>query len=473
MVFQPWVARMKHPQDECERLVRFFALLTDCVERLHAQGGIWLTFDPRHLEQTGPEQVRITNLAGTIYPPGHCPKDLQVLAQFAAPEISRGHGEDIGPRTDVFHLSLFVYYWLAGLLPHGFRGAGLEAFWYQVPKLRIFAPWVPPGISAVLAKGMAMDPALRWETPRALEAALTDAVVANRMRLDFQGQVRWDVGAETLTGRTKLALDKDNEDRILVVPFHNPERVLLAVADGITTCDVGSGALASLMAVIVLENTFSEKSTRETFPTQIIQACRTGAETLLAWAQDKGYGEQLKQGADLMGTTLTAAWLEGNRLSLANLGDSRAYLITRNEVEQLTVDGDLSSGMLAHGMPPENAHELGLMAKALRECIGGCSLDAAGEVTVLDDCCTPAITHWHLLPGDTIVLCSDGLVEEDAFLEPELLGEMVRAQIHLPAQEIAKQLCQAADQLHRLPSPEEPEGFGDNISCIVIRIEKG
>ena len=35
---------------------------------------------------------------------------------------------------------------------------------------------------------------------------------------------------------------------------------------------------------------------------------------------------------------LTAAWLEGNSLMLANLGDSRAYLIQGNRAEQLTVD---------------------------------------------------------------------------------------------------------------------------------------
>jgi serine/threonine protein phosphatase PrpC len=471
MLFQPWASRMKRPQEECERLLRFFALLTQCVEELHAHGGIWLNFDPRCLEQVSPTQLRITNLGGALYPPGKLPEGLQVLPHFAAPEISRAHSEDIGPRTDVFHLSLFVYYWLAGLLPHGFRGQGLEAFWYQIPKLRIYAPWVPPGLSGILAQGLAMDPALRWSSPRTLAAALNRAVAAHRTRLEFQGRAHWDIGAESLTGRTKVALGKENEDRVLVSSFHNPERVLLAVADGITTCDVGSGALASLMALVVLENAVGAANTRESFTEQVIRACHTGAETLLAWAKDKGYGEQLKEGADLMGTTLTAGWLEENTLTLANIGDSRAYLISAEGVEQLTVDGDLGSGMLAHGMPPENALELGMMAKALRECIGGCTFNAAGEVTILDDCCTPALSHWHLLPGDVVVLCSDGLVEEDAFLEPEILGEMVRALRHLPAEEIAKQLCQAADDSHRLPSREEPEGFGDNISCIVIKID--
>ena len=39
-----------------------------------------------------------------------------------------------------------------------------------------------------------------------------------------------------------------------------------------------------------------------------------------------------------MGTTLTAGWLEGNILSLANLGDSRAYLRNHDQVVQISAD---------------------------------------------------------------------------------------------------------------------------------------
>ena len=46
-----------------------------------------------------------------------------------------------------------------------------------------------------------------------------------------------------------------------------------------------------------------------------------------------------------MGTTLTVGWLEHHELSLSNLGDSRAYLITEHAIEQLTVDGDLASDL--------------------------------------------------------------------------------------------------------------------------------
>jgi serine/threonine protein phosphatase PrpC len=476
--FTPWASPLGNPHDECERLVRFLALLADSLEELHAHGLVWLTCDPCHLEQSGPEQLRFTNLDVAVYPAGQCPESLQVRASFAAPEIIRYQPEDIGPRTDVFHMALFAYYWLAGLLPNGFPGEGLEAIGYQVPKLRIYAPRVLPGIAGVLCKGMAPDPYRRFATPKALAAALEAAVRSNRRRLSSEGKICWDIGADTRTGRTKTALGKDNEDRVLVRSWGDPERTLLAVADGITTCAVGSGALASLIMTIVLENTFDAGSTRETFEAQIAQACDQGAHTLLAWAIEKGYLDQLEDGADLMGTTLTAGWLEGNVLTLANLGDSRAYLVSGVDseeaavVEQLTVDGDLASGMLAEGVPPETIRDVGPVGKALRECIGGCTFNAAGEITVLKECCNPPITQWCLLPGDVIVLCSDGLVEEGAFMEPDMLGEVVRANRHLSAQDLARHLTLVADNLHRLPSPLEPEGFGDNISCIVVKIHQ-
>ena len=50
-----------------------------------------------------------------------------------------------------------------------------------------------------------------------------------------------------------------------------------------------------------------------------------------------------------MGSTLTVGWLQDHELSLANLGDSRAYLITADAIEQLTVDGDLASDLLSRG----------------------------------------------------------------------------------------------------------------------------
>jgi serine/threonine protein phosphatase PrpC len=200
-------------------------------------------------------------------------------------------------------------------------------------------------------------------------------------------------------------------------------------------------------------------------------SCRDGAHALLQWALDRGAKDRLLAGAGLMATTLTAAWLEGRELTLANVGDSRAYLIHDAGTEQLTVDGDLGTCLLAAGAPPEDVLALGGLGRALREYIGGCSRTAQGELTIEEDRSRPAVSHWPLFAGDVVVLCSDGLVEEGAFLEPGELGELIRRHTTLSAAALAEKLVEAAESRQRLPSDDEPEGFGDNITCAVIRIE--
>src|SRR5262249_49069080 len=280
--------------------------------------------------------------------------------------------------------------------------------------------------------------------------------------------VQWELGGHTRAGRSKTELQRGNEDTILVKD--DAQATFALVADGVSTCDIGSGALASTMTAIVIENALLEACTHETFPDVIASATRRGSEGLLEWALAHHCRDDLVAGRDLMGTTLTVGWLEGHEISLANLGDSRASLITADSVEQLTVDGDLASDLLANGAAPEEVKELGMMARALRECVGGCTLDDAGGPCILPESCSPKISRWPLVPVDVIVLCTDGLVEEGFFLEPNTLADIVRQHKNRPAAELALILAEAADAMQRAPSILEPEGFGDNISGVVIKI---
>ncbi len=114
---------------------------------------------------------------------------------------------------------------------------------------------------------------------------------------------------------------------------------------------------------------------------------------------------------------------------------------------------------------------MGMVARALRSCVGGCTLNH-GKVEVLPESCVPSLSRWPVVPGDVIVLCTDGLIEEGYFLEPETMANMVRAHRDLSAAALARRLVEAANVLQRLPSLVEPEGFGDNITCVVIKIER-
>jgi serine/threonine protein phosphatase PrpC len=467
---RPWSEHVADdPIEDLRRLGRFLEPLARSLEELHERHLVWLTFDPREIEEVD-GCLRFTNMDLAVYPARKVPERLQATPSFAAPEVARFQGGDLGPATDVFHLALFAYYWLAGLLPYGFAGKGLESFGHSFPPLRTFARALPPGVAGVVARGLALEPRHRYPSPIAFCTALEKARARAERRWAHTAPVLWDIGLHTRVGRAKAARNRDNEDHVLARTFAGPDRALLAVADGITTCDIGSGALASLITCVILENAFDSESRHDSFPDRITEVSREGSETLLNWAIEKGYRDQLAAGRDLMGSTLLAGWLEGNALILANVGDSRAYLIDGPVIEQLTVDGDLGSELLTAGVPPEDVRSLGTMARGLRDCVGGCSVTADGELQIRDDFCRPALSRWPLLPGDVLVLCSDGLVEESAFLEPATMGEIVRSHPHLSADALAVQLAEAADALQRLPSSAEPDGFGDNISCIVIKI---
>src|SRR5262249_25525693 len=105
---EPWAQAVGgDPLDELRRLAAYLDTLGQALEALHARGLVWLTFDPRELEVVpGTQQgLRLTNLDLAVYPIGRCPEWLQVVPAFASPEVCRFQGNDLGPRTDVFHLA--------------------------------------------------------------------------------------------------------------------------------------------------------------------------------------------------------------------------------------------------------------------------------------------------------------------------------------------------------------------------------
>jgi protein phosphatase len=114
-----------------------------------------------------------------------------------------------------------------------------------------------------------------------------------------------------------------------------------------------------------------------------------------------------------MGTTLTAALVEGSQLQLAHVGDSRAYLLRAGSLRQLTADHTLVARMVKSGEITEAEAEVHPHRNVLTR-----SLGTEADVQVDEDVV-------GLLDGDRLLLCSDGLtgmVTEDqikAILETE------------------------------------------------------
>jgi serine/threonine protein phosphatase PrpC len=144
-----------------------------------------------------------------------------------------------------------------------------------------------------------------------------------------------------------------------------------------------------------------------------------------------------------MGATLTAAWIDGAKLSIAHVGDSRAYLLRAGNLQQLTADHSLVAEQVRRGiLTPVEAEKSEMQSVLLR------ALGAQPDIEV------DAEEHT-LFPRDIILLCSDGLTR--MVTDPEIAGTL---QSETDPEKAARRLVDLAN-----------EGGGqDNVTVIVARM---
>jgi PPM family protein phosphatase len=144
-----------------------------------------------------------------------------------------------------------------------------------------------------------------------------------------------------------------------------------------------------------------------------------------------------------MGATIVAAWMEGQKLSIAHVGDSRAYLLRAGTLEQLTADHSLVAEKVRIGILTPQEADASEMQSVLTRAVGT-------SATVQVDA-----TELILLVGDTLLLCSDGLTR--MVTDPEIASTLLTS---TSAQEAADRLIELANEYGGL----------DNASVIVIRV---
>src|SRR5262249_37162486 len=144
-----------------------------------------------------------------------------------------------------------------------------------------------------------------------------------------------------------------------------------------------------------------------------------------------------------MGPAAVAAAVVGGRAILAHLGDCRAYRLRGGRADRLTSDHSWVEERVASGRITSDEARIHPYRNVLTRALGA-------EVNA-----EPTVSAWDLAPGDTLLLCSDGLwgvVEDDEFAGTlERLGD---------AKSIARALVDLA--LER--------GGPDNISVAVVRV---
>lgn len=144
-----------------------------------------------------------------------------------------------------------------------------------------------------------------------------------------------------------------------------------------------------------------------------------------------------------MGATITAAWIDGARLSIAHVGDSRAYLLRSGNLQQLTSDHSLVAEQVRRGiLTPAEAERSDMQSVLLR------ALGAHPDIEVDSE-------EHTLFASDVLLLCSDGLTR--MVTEPEIAGTLQSEPDPVSA---AQRLVELANE----------QGGADNVTAIVVRI---
>lgn len=226
--------------------------------------------------------------------------------------------------------------------------------------------------------------------------------------------------------RTDVGHVRDhNEDSLIVVP------PLFAVADGMGGHEAGE--VASELTIKTLEELAPNHP-----DAQALERAVEAANLNVLRAPSDGIG---REG---MGTTLTAAMVEGERLLIAQVGDSRAYLLHEGELQQLTRDHSLMMDLIEAGqITPEQAR-VHPNRSVITRAIGS------------DPNMKPDIYELNIASGDRLLLCSDGL---STMLEDDEIQSVMR---HTPdPQQCASNLVDAALQA----------GGYDNVTVVVVDVE--
>ena len=225
--------------------------------------------------------------------------------------------------------------------------------------------------------------------------------------------------------RTDIGYVRDhNEDSLIIIP------PLFAVADGMGGHEAGE--IASEITV----NTLAE-----------LAPSHLDAEGLTAAVEAANYNVMKAPrqgiGRDGMGTTLTAAMLEGERLLIAQVGDSRAYLLHKGHLQQITRDHSLMADLIEAGqITPEEAR-VHPNRSVITRAIGS------------DIHMRPDIYELNVDAGDRILLCSDGL---SSMISNNAIESIMRRQSD--AQHCADELVTAALE----------NGGADNVTVVVAAV---
>lgn len=230
---------------------------------------------------------------------------------------------------------------------------------------------------------------------------------------------------------------KQNQDYYDVVEFGHD--CMLAIV-----CDGMGGAKSGNVASRLAADAFCGEVRRNIRSELLVEDVKRIMTDAIALANQAVYEHaQLSDDYTGMGTTLVAAFVCGKTVIVANVGDSRAYLMTSGGIRQITVDHSVVQMMLRRGEISREQARTHPVKNLITRAIGT-------EQRVVCDIFTLPVER-----GDYILLCSDGL--SNLVTDQEILFEV-------------EHCTDKAKCCRNLIDVAKNRGAPDNVTCVLAAI---
>lgn len=247
-------------------------------------------------------------------------------------------------------------------------------------------------------------------------------------------------GLKSIIGKVR---EKD-EDSIFVLSIQsNEENKNYSIAMGIVADGMGGGErgeIASSLAVKTISNNILKLIQENNLISNKIEE---ELKDSIKQANDKIKKYKIASSISEMGTTVTLALVISNDVYVANVGDSRTYLISsEGKILEKTKDHSYVQELVDNGMIKESEVRKHPNRNIITRVLDG------------EEDAIPDIYHWKIYKGEYLLLCCDGLWES---LEDDVIGKTLI--LRDDPQEIVDELIELANEL---------DG-SDNISAILLK----
>lgn len=246
-------------------------------------------------------------------------------------------------------------------------------------------------------------------------------------------QIKWRIAGLSDTGlRREL-----NEDNLVMLEKDKPMG-LYVVADGMGGHDAGE--VASDLTIKAVHYYFDEHAPADGVPLDEWLKNAAAAANKVVLAQQGDREEERK-----MGSTLVMALVTEGQAHIANVGDSRAYRLTSDSIEQISIDHSLVERLVQIGQLTREEARVHKQKNVIYSTIGD-----KEEMEI-------GLYQTDLQPGDRLLLCSDGL---SGMLTDDEILQLSRAYPADPAA-TCKALVEAAKMA----------GGHDNITALIVEMD--